>query len=306
MNTLIVYNALAVNIWVMVNNTTEGILFVTVLVLLLLTLIVSIVLYRAVNAALRLTKPEVQSETVKSRVENRVISKQISWKGVWNKVLGLKPKEMEQELLMDDHEYDGIKELDNPVPLWFNVLFYSSVVFAVVYLLVYHVFGWGMTQEQEYEHEMAIAQKQREEYLASTENSVDENTVVVDLSPETVKSGEIIFVDNCAACHGNDGGGTIGPNLADDYWIHGGNVGDVFSTIKYGVLDKGMIAWEESLSPSEIAQVSNYIVSLRGSSPASPKDPEGEKFEYTDMEDSGGGDVEEVVDQMEEDASDIE
>lgn len=301
MNTLVAFNTLIANMWMIVNSVTEGVFFVTILVLLILILIVSIVLYRAVTAALRLSKPVSTEEKQHSA---KPVPEGSFWKNLSYKILGLKSKEEEKKLLMEDHEFDGIQELDYPVPAWFNILFYSTVVFAVVYLLVYHVFGWGMLQEEEYEHEMAIAQQQREEYLASSENNIDENTVVVDLAPETVSAGEVLFTANCAACHGSDGGGTIGPNLADDYWIHGGNVGDVFHTIKYGVLDKGMIAWEESLTPSEIAQVSNYIVSLRGSTPASPKAPEGELFEYTDMD--GQGTAEDVVDQMEEDAPEVE
>lgn len=301
MNTLIAFNTLMANMWMVINGVTEGVFFITILVLLVLVLIVSIVLYRAVTAALRLTNPVGSEE---KQYTASTVQKGGYWKNIWNKILGLKSKEEEKELLMEDHEYDGIQEMDYPVPAWFNILFYSTVVFGVIYLLVYHVFGWGMLQEEEYEHEMAIAQQQREEYLASSENNIDENTVVVDLAPETVNAGEALFTANCAACHGNDGGGTIGPNLADDYWIHGGNVGDIFSTIKYGVLDKGMIAWEESLTPSEIAQVSNYIVSLRGSTPASPKAPEGDLFEYTDME--GEGTAEDVVDQMEEDATEVD
>src|SRR5699024_10499500 len=160
------FNTLMANMWMIINGVTEGVFFVTILVLLILILIVSIVLYRAVTAALRLTKPVVSSED-KQR-DARAVQEGGYWKNIWNKILGLKSKEEEKELLMEDHEYDGIQEMDYPVPAWFNILFYSTVVFGVIYLLVYHVFGWGMLQEEEYEHEMAIAQQQREEFLATS------------------------------------------------------------------------------------------------------------------------------------------
>src|SRR5690606_14959472 len=156
--------------------------------------------------------------------------------------------------------------------------------FAVVYLLIYQVFNWGPNQDQEYEREMAAADKVRQEWLAQSANSVDEHSVEVDSSPETIAAGQAIFAQNCTACHGGVGEGGIGPNLADEYWLHGGEIRDIFKIIKYGVLDKGMVPWEQNLTPAQIAQVANYIVSLRGSNPANAKAPQGEKVVYETAE----------------------
>src|SRR5690606_22954836 len=174
----------------------------------------------------------------------------------WNKIWGLNPLDKEEEITID-HEYDGIRELDNPIPMWFNALFYSSIVFAIGYLLVYHVFGWGMTQEQEYQAAMQEGEKQRLAFLESSGSNIDENSVTLDLSPEFVAAGQEIFLQNCGMCHGNQGEGLIGPNLADEYWLHGGEVGEIVRTVKYGVPEKGMVPGEANLTPVQIAQVSN-------------------------------------------------
>lgn len=259
------------------DNMYENILLFLLLVVVVLALFVAVVLYRAFRTVLKLTNPEVIAQEEKAKKQAKATGT-TSWKSLWNKFIGLRPIEQEKDILMDDHEYDGIQELDNPIPLWFNLLFYGTIVFSVIYLLTYHVFGWGMLQHQEYESEMAKAEKQREEYLAQSANNIDENTVVLDLEPQTLEAGKVIFAQNCAACHGELGEGGIGPNLTDDYWIHGGGVKDIFSVIKYGVLDKGMIAWEQSLTPSQIAEVSNFIVSIHGTNPPNAKDAEGEKY----------------------------
>lgn len=201
----------------------------------------------------------------------------------WNKILGLNPLDKEEEITIE-HEYDGIRELDNPIPLWFNALFYSSIAFAVVYLLVYHVFGWGMNQEQEYLAAMDEGEKQRMEFLEKSGSNIDESSVTVDLSPEFVAAGQEIYLQNCGMCHGNQGEGLIGPNLVDEYWLHGGEIGDIFATIKYGVPDKGMVPWEANLTPVQIAQVSNYILSIEGTNPPNPKDAEGDKKEQKVVE----------------------
>lgn len=293
---LILSNYFVAGSWLAASdNVYENILIYLLFIVIILTLVVSIVLYRAVQTVLKITKPALLKPA--SQTGDGVQTKKVGfWKAAWKKFMGIHPMELEESLTIEDHEYDGIQELDNPIPIWFNFLFYITIFFAVGYLFVYHVFGWGMTQEQEYEQEMAIAQQMKEEYLASSANNVDENTVVVDLSPEVVSAGQVLFTQFCAVCHENDGGGNIGPNLADNYWIHGGNITDVFHTIKYGVIEKGMISWEETLSPTQIAEVSNYIVSLRGTTPANPKAPEGEEFQYTDGDSAAaadeGGEVE--------------
>ena len=261
-------------------NITNDILTIALVVVMAVILLAAWMVLRAVRTMMRVTMPQVladektEKEAVKAgRKEGR------SW---WHKLMGLRPMSEEKDLVID-HEYDGIRELDNPVPAWFNGMFYASMAFAIVYLCVYHVFGWGMNQDQEYEHEMALAEEARQEWLAQSANNIDENTVTVDQSPETVAAGQAIFSQNCIACHGGQGEGGIGPNLTDEYWLHGGEVKDVFRTIKYGVLDKGMVPWEQSLTPAQLAEVTNYIISLRGSNPPNAKEPQGDKVEYEEI-----------------------
>src|SRR5690606_36947530 len=98
-----------------------------------------------------------------------------------------------------------------------------------------------------------------------------------------LEEAKTLYVQNCAACHGADGGGTVGPNLADEYWLHGGTVQDVFRVIKYGVQEKGMIPWQDKLNPEQIQIVASYILSLQGTTPASAKEPQGEKVEMKEI-----------------------
>ena len=196
--------------------------------------------------------------------------------GILSKLLGLKPIEQEKDLLIE-HEFDGIKELDNPVPGWFNLLFYGSIAVGIMYFVTYHVTEWGQSQEQEYAGEMKQAEVEKKAYLASSANNIDESTVKENTDAGTIDAGKAVFSTNCVACHGDKGQGTVGPNLTDDYWLHGGKVGSVFKTIKYGVPDKGMISWEKTLTPKQISEVSNYILSLKGTNPANAKAPQGDK-----------------------------
>lgn len=248
------------------------------IVVMAVVLLAAVVVLRAVRVMVRVTMPEVLAEesTAKAAAKQARRDGGRQW---WNKLMGLRPMAEEKDLVID-HEYDGITELDNPVPAWFNGMFYASLVFAVVYLCVYHVFHWGDTQDEEYAREMARADQARQEWLAQSANNIDENNVTVDGRPETIAAGMAIFTQNCAACHGGMGEGGIGPNLADEYWLHGGEVQEVFRVVKYGVIDKGMVPWEQSLTPAQLAEVSNYIVSLRGTNPPNSKEPQGEKVVY--------------------------
>ncbi len=262
-------------------NIHQDILLVALVVVMVTILISALMVLRAVRVMIRVVVPQTVADeaTAKADAKRARRDGRIRW---WNKLMGLRPMAEEKDLVID-HEYDGIKELDNPVPAWFNGMFYASLVFAVVYLCVYHVFGWGATQAEEYAQEMARAEEARQEWLSQAANNIDENTVTLDSRPETVAAGLAIFTQNCVACHGGAGEGGIGPNLADDYWLHGGEVQDVFRIIKYGVLDKGMVPWEQSLTPAQIAEVANYIVSLRGSNPPNAKEPQGEKVAYQEL-----------------------
>lgn len=192
------------------------------------------------------------------------------------KLLSLKPLSEEKSILIE-HDYDGIQELDNPTPGWFMYLFYTTIIFAVGYLVTYHVFDIAPLQDEEYAIEMKVAAKEKEVFLAKAANQVDEKTVKLSTDPAILASGVAIFKQSCAPCHGEHAQGMVGPNLTDDYWLHGGKIGEVFKTIKYGVTAKGMPTWEKQLTPKQIADVANYIKSVRGTSPANAKEPQGDK-----------------------------
>ncbi|WP_299100637.1 cbb3-type cytochrome c oxidase N-terminal domain-containing protein [uncultured Winogradskyella sp.] len=198
-------------------------------------------------------------------------------KAIYSKLLGKqKPIEEEGEIILD-HNYDGIKELDNNLPPWWVYSFYISIVFAVIYMVRYHVFN-ADDQFVEYEIEYAEANAAIEEYKRTAKGLVDFNTVELLTETSDLNAGKKIFETNCVACHKADGGGSIGPNLTDKHWILGGGIKNVFKTVSQGGRDgKGMISWKkEGLSPLEIAQVASYVLQFQGTTPAEPKAAEGD------------------------------
>lgn len=246
----------------------------TIVFALIIFVIAMLVVLRAVNA---ISKVILGSEAFKETPEGVALAAKAKNSTV-NKLLSLKPLSEEKDLIME-HEYDGIQELDNPTPAWFMYLFYSTIVFAFVYLMVYHVLGVGQMQDEEYKTEMAAANKQKEEFLAKSGSNIDETSVKLTTDAAALASGKSIFTASCAPCHGVQGQGVVGPNLTDDYWLHGGTINNVFKTIKYGVTDKGMPNWDKQLSPKQISDVANYIKSIHGSNPPNPKEPQGQKEE---------------------------
>jgi cytochrome c oxidase cbb3-type subunit 3 len=187
------------------------------------------------------------------------------------------PIEREHEILLD-HEYDGITELDNNLPPWWVWMFYVTIIIGVVYMAWYHILPYGQNQHEQYIAELEQAEVDRQAFIALMGESVDENTVTFLEGAEDLKAGKAIYVANCQACHAADGGGGVGPNFTDNYWLHGGAINDIFKVIKHGVPQKGMIAWESQLRPKEIAQVASFIKTLVGTTPASPKEPQGELY----------------------------
>ncbi|WP_296145281.1 cbb3-type cytochrome c oxidase N-terminal domain-containing protein [uncultured Flavobacterium sp.] len=182
----------------------------------------------------------------------------------------------EEETLLLEHDYDGIKELDNDLPPWWTKLFYACIIFAFVYLAKYHIFG-DQNQTQEFETEMAEAKIAVEEYKKTAKDLIDFETVTLLTDAGDIASGKQIFEANCIPCHRPDAGGAIGPNLTDNHWILGGGIKNVFHTITEGGRDgKGMVAWKGTLKPSEIQQVASYVLSLQGSNPKDGKAPEGD------------------------------
>lgn len=188
-----------------------------------------------------------------------------------------------EEEIMLDHEYDGIKELDNDLPPWWKYGFYASIVFSVFYLLHFHVTGTGKLQVAEYEAEMQKANEDIAEYRKNAANQVSEVNATLLTDAGSLAQGKSVFVTNCAACHGKVGEGGVGPNLTDDYWLHSGSIKDVFISVKYGWPEKGMKAWQQDLSPIQIHQVSSYILSLRGTNPPNAKEPQGDLYREENM-----------------------
>jgi cytochrome c oxidase cbb3-type subunit 3 len=186
------------------------------------------------------------------------------------------PVEKEKDVLLD-HDYDGITELDNQLPPWWKFLFYFTIVFAIVYMLYFHVFNIGNLQEEEYAAEVKQFEIQQTA-LQKTSVMINENTVTILTDAGSLFSGKEIFTKNCAACHGNYGEGLVGPNLTDDYWINGGSIKDIFKTIRDGVPEKGMISWKSQLNPKQMQEVGSYIKSLYGTNPPNAKPPQGEKY----------------------------
>lgn len=217
-----------------------------------------------------------EEEKAKLAVEDNTSYKEKAWfKNLMQKLTRTQPIENEEAIVLD-HDYDGIKELDNNLPPWWVYLFYACIVFAAVYLVRFEIMG-GDNQEMELQKELAQAKIDVAEYMKTAPDLMDEKTVTLLTDPAELEIGKTIFTNNCAACHRADGGGQIGPNLTDDQWILGGGVKNLFHTITNGGRDgKGMIAWKGTLKPKEIQKVASYILSLKGSNPADAKAPEGE------------------------------
>lgn len=185
------------------------------------------------------------------------------------------PIEREHEIL-SHHEYDGIRELDNSLPPWWVNLFILSIIWAGIYMYYYHWGGGGPSSAEEYTIAVEQAKKDQELALATLGNLVDESNVEALTESSDLAEGELIFKNLCVACHGQQGEGTIGPNMTDEYWLHGCGIKNVFKTIKTGVPDKGMISWQSQLTPKDMQKVASYILTLQGTNPPNPKAPQGE------------------------------
>jgi cytochrome c oxidase cbb3-type subunit 3 len=186
------------------------------------------------------------------------------------------PLEKEADILLD-HDYDGIKELDNALPPWWKYGFYITIFIAVLYLLKYEIWHNGPNPTEEYNTEMSSAKDQVDAYLASMKNKVDEKSVTM-LDAAGIAAGGVSFAKTCVPCHGTKGEGGVGPNLTDEYWLHGGAVSDIFKTIKYGYPDKGMQTWLTNFSPIQIQELASYIRTLKGTNPPNGKAPQGDLY----------------------------
>ncbi|MFN7139569.1 MAG: cbb3-type cytochrome c oxidase N-terminal domain-containing protein [Limisphaerales bacterium] len=176
------------------------------------------------------------------------------------------------EPMLLDHDADGIQELDNLLPRWWVWMFYICVAFSIGYMAYYHVLKLGDLQIAEYEKEMKVGDEIKLAAVARFESSLDS------LEPSNDQAalgrGTEIYMNSCAPCHRADGGGLVGPNLTDDFWLHGDSFADSLRVIWNGVPDKGMVMWKGVLKPEEIHAVASYIYTMRGSNPANAKPPE--------------------------------
>ncbi len=193
---------------------------------------------------------------------------------LWNRWNDLKPIEEEEALILD-HDYDGIRELDNHLPPWWKGLFYLTIVYGVIYIMVFHVFKTAPLQAEQYKLEMAAAEEFKNNQ-PKPEVDFDENTVTFTDDAGDLVAGKKIFEQQCGTCHKADGGGLAGPNLTDQYWKHGGGMQNIYKTIKNGVPNTAMISWEALLNPVKMRQVASYVMTLEGSNPPGAKAPEGD------------------------------
>ena len=183
------------------------------------------------------------------------------------------------------HNYDGIKELDNDIPIWWKYGFVFSILFGIVYLYSYHIAESRPLQQKELQIDQEMAAVKQAAYLEKSANNVDEKTVKM-LGLTDIEAGKALFVKPgaCITCHAANGSAIVngapgvGPNLTDEYWIHKGDIKSIFYSIKYGWPEKGMKSWKEDYSPLQIAQVASYVKSLQGTNPSPAKEKQGEIF----------------------------
>lgn len=216
----------------------------------------------------------VKKEAAAAGVEAEMVKKP-SYFGrfVSEKLLGVKPVELEKDLLLD-HDYDGIKELDNDLPPWWKYGFYLTILSGIVYLISYHVTHTSKSSLEEYNEEMAQAEASVSAYRTRMALNVDESNAVFVTEADKLENGKAIYIKNCSVCHGNEGQGLVGPNFADKHWIYGNKPGDMFKIVKNGA-NNGMKAWKDELSPVEMQNVIGFIHTFQGTNPPNPKDPQG-------------------------------
>lgn len=197
-----------------------------------------------------------------------------------------------EDNIISGHMYDGIEEYDNPMPPWWVWIFIISIIWTPFYILGVHQFGWINT----YEDDLAAKQAEIEDLRAAAEaaNPVQEIDDAYLASffgdAQAEQAGAATFAAYCAACHGNNGEGLIGPNLTDNYWIHGASPTAMFSVVTNGVLEKGMTPWESVLTVEERAHVVAYLQTLIGTDPPNAKEAQGELVEPGSDMDSGSSD----------------
>lgn len=235
-----------------------------------------VVIYKLLSAMIRMEELKIyEKHGISAFVDTKKESS--FWKRLDSKLTDAIPLEKEKDIMLD-HDYDGIRELDNKLPPWWVWLFKLTIFIGVVYMGYYHMSGNEWSSDREWEEEMAAAKIEVDAYLATKKDLITEKDVTELTGEKDLAIGKKIYDQNCLACHGDKGQGGIGPNMTDEFWIHGGSVKDIFKTIKYGVLEKGMIAWKSQLKPKKMQQVTSYIMTMQGTNPPNAKAAEGEKY----------------------------
>ena len=251
-------------------------LIVLVMALVLITLVMMISLTRHLFVAMQ--EAEAKAQGIEYVAPKGIITQ---WWEAFNQrfVLGkLYSQKEERDTMLLDHDYDGIQEMDYGMPPWLTAFFLITVGYAVIYLVNFYGTGIIKPASEEYAIEMEEAQIAIDAWKAKQANLVDESNVEISSDAAVLSAGMEIYMKECKVCHGAEGEGGVGPNMTDDYWIHGGDIASIFSTIKYGVPEKGMISWQTKLSPADMAAVSSYITTFRGTNPANGKEPQGELY----------------------------
>ncbi len=220
------------------------------------------------------TNPELLKE---AGLEN-LIQPTSWWQELYKRFTDTVPIDQEEDIMLD-HNYDGVRELDNNLPPWWKGVFYLSIAFAPFYLYFNHFADSAASTQEHYAMEMEQAADDVKAYLATQKNAIDESNVTLLADADALSNGGILYQSKCAVCHGQAGEGGIGPNLTDNYWIHGGSIVDVFRTIKQGVPEKGMIAWKNDLRPRDMQEVASFIKSMAGTNPPNQKEPQGELYQ---------------------------
>ena len=176
-----------------------------------------------------------------------------------------------------DHSYDGIQEFDNPMPRWWVYLFWATIIFSILYFFNVPGFGVGKGRIADYDRDIAAAASaDAKRKAAQPAGASGEQLAAMTKDASVVALGKQVFGQNCAACHRADAGGQIGPNLADDYWLHGGTLEQIHKTVVDGVLEKGMPPWGKVLKPNQLDAVVAYVYTVRGTNPPNPKAPQGD------------------------------
>ena len=250
---------------------------IVVVVVGLLLLGVGLTLWNLMNTMVRFHQKELLREKGIELQDEVAAQGPSLFKQLYDKAWSLIPIDKEADIDLG-HDYDGIRELDNRLPPWWVYTFYLTIGIGVVYLYIYHMSDIGKSQHEEYLVEMEMAEEQKWEYLAKQANSIDEKNVVALMDEKSLADGSLMFKTSCAACHGQLGEGGVGPNLTDPYWIHGGSIQDVFKTIKYGVPEKGMIAWKSQMQPAAMQKLASFILTLSGTNPPNQKEAQGELY----------------------------